>query len=524
MNLIEKIKILQNHLSIKNYSIAIEGAKKILKKFPKNSFVSNLCGLALQGKGDHINSINYFEKAIFYDQNNIAAMNNLATSFKNIAEYERAEKLYKNILKINPKYVQAAHNYANLEKLFMKFAEAIELFNQALKLDPTNNLIMYNLATSQQGLGNYSEARKGILEILKTDPKFIMAHKTLSELTEYSPQDSHIIEMKNLIKDSSIENNQKIDLYFALGKAYEDIKQYTLSFESFKRGNEIKKSFLNYNVEQDLKGFNNIIKTFKDIDIDKHVTTHSNSRNIIFICGMPRSGTTLVEQIISTHKLVYGAGELIYLLQSIKRNFLEANNTGDHLKLNISKIFDQFSKEINDVENFYNQQLDLHDSKSNYITDKAPQNFRWIGFMKLFFPNCKVVHCVRNPKDNCLSLYKNNFPSRTMNWSFDESDIGKYYNGYKNLMNFWNTKIPNFIYDLNYENLVKNQEEEIKKLIKFCGLDWDSDCLEFYKKNKTPIKTVSINQARKPIYTKSINSSEFYLKNLSTLFNILDRS
>ena len=524
MNLIEKVKIVQNHLSLKNYSIAIEGAKKILKKFPNNSYVHNLCGLALQGKGDHTNSINYFAKAIFYEQNNIAAMNNLATSFKNISEYERAEKLYKDILRINPNYVQAIHNYANLKKHFMKYGEAIELFNKALKQDPNNILIKYNLAISQQGIGNYSEATESIKEILKTDPKFIMAHKTLSELTEYRSEDSHITEMKELIKDRSIDDTQKIDLHFALGKAYEDINEYSLSFDCFKKGNQIKKNYLNYNVNQELEGFKNIIETFKDIDIEKHAISNSNLRNIIFICGMPRSGTTLVEQIISTHKLVYGAGELIYLFQSIRRSLLEENNTGKYFKLNVDKIFNQFTKQINDVENFYNQQLNRHDSESEYVTDKAPQNFRWIGFMKLFFPNCKVIHCVRNPKDNCLSLYKNNFPSNTMNWSFDENDIGQYYNGYKNLMNFWKNKIPNFIYDLNYEKLVKNKEVEIKKIIEFCGLDWDLNCLEFHKKNKTPIKTVSINQARKPIYTKSINSSEFYSKNLSKLFNIIDHS
>ena len=145
MNLIEKVKIVQNQLSLKNYSIAIEGAKKILKKFPNNSYVHNLCGLALQGKGDHTNSINYFAKAIFYEQNNNAAMNNLATSFKNISEYERAEKLYKDILRINPNYVQAIHNYANLKKHFMKYGEAIELFNKALKQDPNNILIKYEI-------------------------------------------------------------------------------------------------------------------------------------------------------------------------------------------------------------------------------------------------------------------------------------------------------------------------------------------------------------------------------------------
>tara|TARA_B110000238_G_scaffold164170_1_gene178994 strand:- start:693 stop:1400 length:708 start_codon:yes stop_codon:yes gene_type:complete len=231
---------------------------------------------------------------------------------------------------------------------------------------------------------------------------------------------------------------------------------------------------------------------------------------------MPRSGTTLVEQIISAHKDVYGAGELSYLSQSIQKNFFDQN-----FKLNREKVLTKLNEETNDVEKFYNKQLDYHKSNLKFATDKAPQNYKWIGIMKLFFPNCKVIHCVRNPEDNCLSLYKNNFPSSTMNWAFDEEDIGQYYNGYKNLMNFWKTKTPNFIYDLSYENLVKNQKEEIKNLINFCKLDWDPDCLEFYKKNKTPIKTISINQARKPIYDNSINSSQLYLKHLPILFNLL---
>ena len=519
MDLVKKIKILQNYLSVGNYDAVIDGSKIILKKFPNNSFVYNLCGLALQGERKYIDSINYFEKSIFYDQKNISAMNNLATSFKKVAEYGRAENLYKNILKIDPNYINAIHNYANLKKHHMKYDDAINLFDRALREDPNNNVIRYNLAISQQGIGNYEEAKKKILEILKINPKFIIAHKVLSELIEYKPKDPHILEMENLINDTNIDNNQKTELYFALGKAYEDIKDYSHSFEYLKKGNETKKNFLNYNIKSDLEVFENIIELFKEIDFKKYSSSLSDFRNIIFICGMPRSGTTLVEQIISTHKSVYGAGELIYLSQTIQKNLFNKN-----LKLDRDKLFKEIEQKSNNIEKFYHEQLDYHDSDLNYITDKAPQNFKWIGIIKLFFPNCKVVHCVRNPRDNCLSLYKNNFPSSSMNWSFDEEDIGRYYNGYKNLMNFWKSKIPDFIYDLHYEDLVKNQEVEAKKLINFCDLDWDPDCLEFHKKAKTPIKTVSINQARKPIYNKSIDSSQLYSKYLPTLFNILDKS
>ena len=164
MNLVEKIKILQNYFAIKDYDSVIDNAKIVLKKFPDNSFVYNLCGLAFQGKGDNINSINHFEKSIFYDQNNFVAMNNLATSFKKVGEYGRAENLYKNLLNINPNYIQGIHNYANLKKHFMMYDEAVTLYNKALKEDSKNNVIRYNLATTLQGQGKYEEAK---IEILK---------------------------------------------------------------------------------------------------------------------------------------------------------------------------------------------------------------------------------------------------------------------------------------------------------------------------------------------------------------------
>ena len=142
--------------------------------------------------------------------------------------------------------------------------------------------------------------------------------------------------------------------------------------------------------------------------------------------------------------------------------------------------------------------------------------------MRIFFPNSKIIHCSRDPKDNCLSLFKNNFASNSMDWSYNQSDIGKYYKLYLKLINFWKQKSPSFIYEAKYENIVKNPEEQIKKLIKFCDLDWDPDCLNFHKKSKTPIQTVSVAQARKPIYKTSVNSNSGFAPYLEELYNILD--
>ena len=166
--------------------------------------------------------------------------------------------------------------------------------------------------------------------------------------------------------------------------------------------------------------------------------------------------------------------------------------------------------------------LGYHNIQTQTITDKAPLNFRWMGFMKIFFPECKIIHCTRNAKDNCLSLFKNYFPSNEINWSYDQKDLGKYYNLYLDLVSFWNSKLGDFVFEANYEKMINNQEEEIKKMIKFCDLDWDNNCLHYYKNKKTPIRTVSVTQARKPMVSTSINSNTKYSKYMKDLFSYLD--
>ena len=145
----------------------------------------------------------------------------------------------------------------------------------------------------------------------------------------------------------------------------------------------------------------------------------------------------------------------------------------------------------------------------------------FIGFIKVFFPNSKIIHCNRNPKDNCLSIYKNNFASPKMNWAFSQKDISNFYNNYNSLMKFWHSKVQEFIHTVEYEKLVSDKENEINKLLKFCDLEWDDNCLNFHKNSTTPIKTVSITQAREPIYKSSVNSHDDYKKYLKEMFENL---
>ncbi|MBA1337529.1 MAG: Tetratricopeptide (TPR) repeat [Pelagibacterales bacterium] len=515
MELLERLKILNNHLQGKNYNKVIEGCNKVLKANPNIPYALNLCGLAQQGKNNFLLSISFFTRAINLEPRNIAAINNLANSYKFLTKIDLAEKLYLKALALDPNYIQALNNYGNLKQQIGDFDSSIELYLKALNINSKQKNIMFSLASAYQELGNFEKSKEIVDKILFIEPSNTSAHKLLSGMIKYTKNNDHLIEMENLLKDKSLREEQIVDLSFALGKAFEDIGDYEKAYKNLERGNHIRKTKVNSNINNQEKLFNSIIKTFENIDFTSFKKKAKDKR-IIFICGMPRSGTTLVEQIIASHKDVNGAGELIYLQNSIEKNFVE------DFKLNKQKITEEALSSKNLIENEYLELLDLHKYSSKIITDKAPQNFRWIGLMKIFFPNCKIIHCNRDAKDNCLSIFKNNFPSTHMNWSFSQKDIADYYNLYFKLMNFWNSKIPNEIYNANYENIVKDKETEIKKIIQFCDLEWDPSCLNHHKNNKTPISTVSVAQARKPIYTSSLNSNNNYTKYLSELFGALN--
>jgi len=514
MNLIVETQKLQNYLKAKDFKTVVYGCEKLITKFPNNAFLFNLLGLALHGNGNYLIAIDKFKRALDLDPNFLPSKNNLANSYKAIGNFEKAEFYYKNVLKIKPNYIQALNNYANLKALIFDYYPAIELYNEALKIKENDETILFTLANAYHAIGETDKTKEIAEKILKLHPKHVSAHKLLSSIVDYSKDQANLDQMEDIILEKDLSNPQIVDLSFALGKAYEDLKKFEKSFFYLEKANKIKKNDANYNITEERNFFETIKNTFQNFNFKNEKKIFSKIKPI-YICGMPRSGTTLVEQIIASHNDVYGAGELVYIQKLIKEYFLVEN------ELSIEKVKEELEVEENFINKEYFKMMDFHKFKENNFTDKAPQNYRWLGILKIFFPNCKIIYCKRNAKDNCLSIYKNFFAADDMKWAFDQSDIANYYNLHLNLMDYWKSKLGNFIYEINYENLVSNKEEEVKKLIKFCDLEWDPSCLNHHKNNKTPIKTVSISQARKPVYQSSVNSNSNYKKYLSEMFNLL---
>jgi len=518
MDIREKIAVIHNLLSVKKFTQAIINCHKLIKQNPNVSYLYNLCGMAYQGSEQIPKSVEIFSLALHHDPENIAAMNNLANSYKFLNYNDRAEEIYEKILKKEPNNIKCLNNFANLKKKLRDFNLAKKLLLRAVEAENKNIDILYNLAECYQSLGQLDQAKDYAYKILNLQPAHSATHRFISGIINHNSDKSHLPIISKIEKSENFKNyssNDKIDIYFSLGKAYEDMKDYEKSFNYIEKGNLIKNKVINYNISNHEKLTQNIIKLFEDFDFEK-IKKKTPQKQIIFICGMPRSGSTLVEQLIAAHEEVSGAGELAYVRDVVAKNFLE------ELKFNKQKLTEEASFERNIIAEQYIELLKHHKFETDIVTDKAPQNFLWLGFIKIFFPNSKIIHCYRNSKDNCLSVFKNYFPSNDMLWTFDQSNIANYYNLYSSLMNFWKTKFKDSIFDVNYEHIVESPENELKKIFSFCNLTWDPNCLNFYQSKKTPISTVSVNQASKPIYKSSVNSNEAFSKYLTEMFQILD--
>ena len=519
MSQIDKLKIkiqkLVNQFNFGNYKLVIQDVNILLRKLPNNSFLLNLLGSCYQKIGHYETAKKNFLQVLSTDSKNLAAMNNLANTYKDTLNFLKAEELYKKIIEIDTNYINAIANYANLKFQLDQYDDAIRLYKQALAINDLSENIHYNIGLTYQSYGDFSKAETHFKKMLKINASATIADRLISRFTKYDKNNLHFKEMIVRSKMNNLDENSKINLYFALGKAFEDVKDFENSFKFIKEANDLTNKKFYYDKDSDDKFTKDLQKFFKNTKNKKGIEP-TKGKKIIFILGLPRSGTSLAEQIISSHNLVYGAGELNYLENLIKKKFFLNDN------LNFTNTIEEnFSKLSSEINYKYLDLIDNFKTPKKIITDKAPQNFKWIGFINLIFPNSKIIHCHRNIKDNFLSLYKNFFPEG-LEWTYNESNLVNYCKNYKILMNFWKSIFPGTIYDLCYETLINDSKLEIKKLIDFCELDWDENCLNFYN-TKRSIKTLSVSEARKPIYKSSISSSSNFSDYLNSSFDKLEK-
>ena len=509
-----QVTILLNLYNAKRHNDVVQKGKLLIKKFPNQIIFYNATSLSLSALDNHKEALRLLKEALNLQPNNIHVLNNLGLINERLKNNLIAKEYYEKALSINGNFIDALVNLGNLELSEKNLDNSKKHYEKALQISNTkqaDEIINMALGNYNQQIGDFKKAMNNFETINKLNPNNTGADKSISLIHKYKDADDSHLKLMEEKLNFNLDNEGKQKLYFALSKAYEDVKNYKKSFLFSKKANKIADSFFNYNLKDDENLFHQIKNLFKIKDNPNKFTA---SRKIIFIVGMPRSGTSLAEQILSSHKHVYGAGELSFLSDSINKNLYEEK------KFKSTK-FDEISFEtLNTIRNEYLEKIQSFKHNEDFIIDKAPLNFKWIGFITNLFPGSKIIHCDRDPMDVCYSNFKNSFQSYSLSFCYDIKNLGNFYNLYKDLMIFWNNTYPNEIYNLSYEKIVNDQKKETEKLLKFCDLEWDENCLKPHKNNKS-VATASLAQVRSPIYKSSIRKWENYSEELKELKNII---
>jgi Flp pilus assembly protein TadD len=430
-----------------------------------------------------------YRQAITLKPDFAEAHNNLGNTLKEQGRLDEAEVSLRQAIALKPDYAGAHNNLGVILQELGRLEEAEVSCRKAITLKPDNAEARNNLGILLQGLGRLKEAEASYRQAIALKPDYAEAHRNLTSIKKFDTQDEQYSKMQELYLDKNISEEQRCYINFGLAKACEDLGDLEKAFQHYREGNVLRKKLLNYDINQDVELFKQIKFTYPRIK-QNSLAPEKLSKNLmpIFIVGMPRSGTTLVEQIISSHSEVTGAGELSFVKEfgePIARG-LSNPNTDALLEFRERYLF-----KLQSVSN-----------GNLIVTDKMTQNFRYIGLLAAAFPEAKIVHVKRNPAAVCWSNYKNCFVSKGIGYSYAIDDVISYHKLYESLMVFWTNTLSKRIYNLDYEQLTVNQESETRQLIDYLDLDWDEKCLS-PQNNKRHIATASNVQIRKKVYQGS---------------------
>ena len=436
---------------------------------------------------------------------------NLGKIFTDQGRLDEAAACYRRALSLKPDYAEAYNNLGGILKVQGKLDEAIACFRRALSVKPDSAEMHYNLGVIFREAGKLNDAIACYRKALSLKPDYAAAFKDLTSVVQYTEADDVVHAMEDLYnKKEDMPDADRIALGFALGKIFEDLRDYDRAFTFILEANLLKRGSFEYSIQNEQDFFSRIKKTFSpDFFASRHGSGYQDGTPV-FIVGMPRSGTTLVEQILASHPLVFGAGELP-ILTGLANDIRAGGATGPFPECLLDLEGDAFTKMGSD----YMKKIREYSKDAPYITDKMPYNFLYVGFIKTILPHAKVIHCKRNPMDTCLSLYKNYF-KELHGYAYDMVELGRYYNLYQDLMAHWEKVLPGFMYTIRYEEVVSDQQSQTKSLLDYCGLPWDEDCLAFHKTERK-VSTASLAQVRRPLYKDSVELWKRYEKQLEPL-------
>jgi tetratricopeptide (TPR) repeat protein len=434
-------------------------------------------------------------------------------------KFVEAEAALERALALNPNSHDALNLKGRVAFEAGDLVASLDYFRRALAIKPDLSDAYNNMGNALKELGRLDEARECYVKAIEIDPNGAGVYVNLADSKTFVSGDRHLATMEALsVKTERLSDADRFQLHFALGKAYADLKDYQRSFEHLLAANAGKRATISYDERSALRLFDRIQMAFTSELVAAKSVAGDPSQLPIFIIGMPRSGTTLLEQIIASHPMVHGAGELWTLNEVV----LSASEGCGNTILYPEFVSTLDGHRLTQVGARYLAAVRQRaPAGAQRITDKMPSNFYFAGLIHLVLPRAKIIHAIRNPIDTCLSCFSKLFTTE-QHYTYSLSELGRYYKQYGRLMEHWRQVLPaGRILDVRYENVVANVEAEARRIIAHCGLEWDERCLAFYRTER-PVRTASATQVRLPIYDKAVGRWRDYEPFLSPLLTELE--
>jgi len=503
-------------------------------------------------EGRHDEAARLYREVLRDAPNNVDAMRLLAGVHMSKGNYEEAEAMLRRAVSIAPDFTLARLDLGRLMHDQHRYREAVECFEQTIELEPLNPKASYLLAASLAPAGRTVEALEsyrrtieiradhaaawlGIGHTLKTvgrQDEAIEAYRhcieirpdngetywSLANLKTYKLTDADIRAMETALdKHEEIGDQSAVNFMFALAKAHEDQGDFDRAWDFYVRGNSTQRMLERYDPVQTETTNDQIIEVFDRALLEQKSGPGHPDAAPIFVLGLPRSGSTLIEQILASHSMVEGTSELPYLgrvATSLSRNRADGINYPHSVRELGPKNLEALGQQYLDMAQFHRQ------TERPRFVDKMPNNFPNVGLLHLILPNAKIIDARRYPLDSTLSCYRQLF-AMGQSFVYDLNDIGEYFLEYQRLMDHWHKVLPGRVLTVQYEDMVTDFDNQVRRLIDYCELPWEDACASFHETDR-PVRTASSEQVRQPVYTKSVHFWRNYELQLGELIDVLE--
>jgi tetratricopeptide (TPR) repeat protein len=471
----------------------------------------HILGLVARRENHLKDAIDHIERAIGFKPDEAKFYHNLGNVYRDAGQLHKAEQAYANALRIDDKDGMTYLALGTLHYQANAFQNAVICFEKTIELAPDNHDAWYNLAASQNVLGNKEKKLTAIKRALELNPNHAIGwHLLVQSCKEHD--EATVTQMQRLWDEGqdAMVVDDAVNLCFGFGKIYEDRGDYDTSFAWYSKGNRIKRQSYTYDIHQSEAKFELTAKLYDEAWVTQYENKGVEDDTPVFVVGMPRSGTSLVEQILASHSLIHGAGELMTVPRLIS-TCEQATSTRYPLLANVLS-----TQTYHNFGNSYLTEARANAGDAEYVVDKLPGNFLYLGMIHAALPHARFIHCVRDGKDNAISIFKNLFGAYTP-YGYDLWEIGRMQCLHHMIMDHWKKVLPKgTILEVSYESLVNDFEGQTRRMLDFVGVEWEDSCMEFHQ-TKRSVNTASSDQVRRPLYDTSVGSARHFGRHLGAL-------